>query len=69
MCNNRVKQHLILLHLGSVSINKSLVTKFTTVIVSWNLNLMQSLSTLKSTTWVLVFKSNRMFGTKHLKTN
>ena len=45
MCNYRVKQDLIVLKLDSVSINKILVTKFVTVKVSQNLNLMQSLST------------------------
>ena len=39
-----VKQHLIVLKLDSVSINKILVTKFVTVKVSQNLNLMQTLS-------------------------
>ena len=45
MCKYRVKQHLIVLKLDSVSINKIIVTKFVTVKVSQNLNLMQSLST------------------------
>ena len=47
MCEFRVKQHLIVMKvkLNSVSINKSLVTKFVTVKVSQNLNLMKSLST------------------------
>ena len=42
MCKYRVKQHLIVLKLDSVSINKVLVTKFVTVKASQNLNLMQS---------------------------
>ena len=41
----RVKQHLIVLKLDSVSINKILVTKFVTVKVSQNLNVMERLST------------------------
>ena len=41
----RVNQHLIVLNLGSVSINKVLVTEFNTVKVSQNLNLMQNMST------------------------
>ena len=45
MCKYRVKQDLIVLKLDSVSSNKTLVTKFVTVKVSQNLNLMQSLST------------------------
>ena len=45
MCKYRVKQRLIVLKLDSVSNNKILVTKFVTVKVSQNLNLMQSLST------------------------
>ena len=45
MCKYRVKQVLIVLNLDNVSINKTLVTKFVTVKVSQNLNLMQSLST------------------------
>ena len=45
MCKYRVKQDLIVLKLDSVSINKILVTKFVTVKVSHNLNLMHSLST------------------------
>ena len=43
MCKYRVKQDVIVLKLNSVSINKTLVTKFVTVKVSQNLNLMQSL--------------------------
>ena len=39
-----VKQNLIVLKLASVSTNKILVTKFVTVKVSQNLNLMQTLS-------------------------
>ena len=45
MCKYRVKQYLIVLKLDCVSINKILVMKFATVRVSYNLNLMQSLST------------------------
>ena len=45
MCKYRVKQHLIVLKLDSVSINKIIVTKFVTVKVSQNLNLMKNLST------------------------
>ena len=46
MCKYRVKQDLILNSSKvRVSINKNLVTKFVTVKVSQNLNLMQSLST------------------------
>ena len=45
MCKYRAKQDLIVLKLDSVSINKILITKFVTVKVSQNLNLMQSLST------------------------
>ena len=45
MCKYRVKQYLIVLKLDCVSINKILVMKFVTVRVSYNLNLMQSLST------------------------
>ena len=44
MRNYRVKQHLIVLKLDSVSVNEILVTKFVTVKVSRTLNLMQSLS-------------------------
>ena len=40
----RVKQHLIVIKIDSVSINKILVTKFVTVKVSQNLNVMQRLS-------------------------
>ena len=40
-----VNQHLVLLYLCSVSINKILVTEFTTVRVSHNLNLMWNIST------------------------
>ena len=39
----RVNQHLIVLNLGSVSINKVLVTKFITVKVSQNLNLIPNM--------------------------
>ena len=46
MCKYRVKQYLIVVKLNCVSINKILVVKFVTVRVSYNLNLMQSLSTL-----------------------
>ena len=45
MCKYRVKQDLLNNSKVSVSINKILVTKFVTVKVSQNLNLMQSLST------------------------
>ena len=45
MFKYRIKQHLIVLMLDSVSTNKILVTKFVTVKVSYNLTLMQSLST------------------------
>ena len=37
---NRINQHLVVLNLNSVSINKILVTKLTTVKASQNLNLM-----------------------------
>ena len=45
MCKHKLKQHLIVLNLDYALINKILVTKFATVKVSQNLNLMQSLST------------------------
>ena len=45
MCQHRVKQDLLNSSKVSVSINKILVTKFVTVKVSQNLNLMRSLST------------------------
>ena len=45
MCKYRVKHHLIVLKLDSVSTNKILITKLVTVKVSQNLNLIQSLST------------------------
>ena len=45
MCKYRVKQDLLNSSKVRVSINKNLVTKFVTVKVSQNLNLMQSLST------------------------
>ena len=45
MCKYRVKQHLIVLKLDSVSIDKIIVTKFVTMKVSQNLNLMQRLLT------------------------
>ena len=41
----RVYQHLIVLNLYSVSINKILVTKFITVKKLQNLNLMENVST------------------------
>ena len=41
----RVKQDLMVRKLDNVSVNKIVVTKFVTVKVSQNLNLMQSLST------------------------
>ena len=40
MCRYKVKQHLIVLKLDSVSINKILVTNFVTMHVSQNLNFM-----------------------------
>ena len=40
MCMYRVNQHLIVLNIESVSINKVLVTEFISVKVSQNLNLM-----------------------------
>ena len=40
MCRYRVNQHLIVINLDSVSINKILVTEFITVKVSQNINLM-----------------------------
>ena len=45
ICKYMVNQHLVLLYLYSVSINKILVTEFTTVRVSHNLNLMWNIST------------------------
>ena len=45
MCKYRVKQDLLNSYKVSVWINKVLVTKFITVKISQNLNLMQSLST------------------------
>ena len=45
MCKYRVKQHLIVLKLDSVSVSKTLAKKFVTVKVSQNLNVMQLLST------------------------
>ena len=45
MYRYRVKQHLIVLKLDSVSVNKILVPRFVTVKVLQNLNLMQSMST------------------------
>ena len=44
MCRYRVNQHLIVLELDSVSIDKILVMKFVTVQVSQNLNLMYNMS-------------------------
>ena len=41
----RVKQHLKVIKIDSASINKILVTKFVTVKVSQNPNVMQRLST------------------------
>ena len=40
LCRYMVKQHLIVLNLHSVSVNKVLVTEFITVKVSQNQNLM-----------------------------
>ena len=40
MCRYMINQHLIVLNLGSASINKVLGTEFITVKVSQNLNLM-----------------------------
>ena len=65
MCRFWVNQHC-------VSINKILGTEFVTVKVSWNLNLMQSISTrrnLQLSRYVRAFKSNGMSGTKHSKTS
>ena len=64
MCKHRVDQHLIVLNLYSVSINKILVLKFMTVKVPQNLKSMQkNVNTVTSTTFqVREFKSNRMFG-------
>ena len=45
MCRYKVKQHLIVLKLDSVSINKILVTNFVTMHVSQNLNFMWNVST------------------------
>ena len=45
MCKYRVKPYLIVLKLDCVSINKIQVMKLVAVRVSYNLNLMQSLST------------------------
>ena len=45
MYRYRVKQHLTVLKLDSVSINKILVTKIVTMKVSQNLNLMKNMST------------------------
>ena len=41
----RVNQHLIVLNLDNITINKVLLTEFTTVKVSQNLNLMQNMLT------------------------
>ena len=71
MCRYRVNQHLIVLNLNSVSIKKNsshgfyYYESFTESKVN-----VQCVSIVKSTTWCVgVFKSNRMFGTKHSKTN
>ena len=40
MCRYRIKQHLIVLKLDSVSINKGIAPEFVTVKVSQDLNLM-----------------------------
>ena len=45
MCRYRVDQHLIILNLYSVSLNKILVTEFITVKSSQNLHFMQNVST------------------------
>ena len=45
MCKHRVDQHLIVLNLYGVSINKILVLKFMTVKVPQNLKSMQKMST------------------------
>ena len=49
VCSYRVNQHLIVLNLYSVSINKILVMEFITVEVSQNLNLIY-VNTMKPTT-------------------
>ena len=41
----RVNQHLIVLNLDNITINKVLLTEFITVKVSQNLNLMQNMLT------------------------
>ena len=64
MWKYRVNQHLIVLNLYSVSINKILVTKDNTVKVSQNLNLMWNVST----PWNQQL-SMYAFGTKHWKAN
>ena len=52
MCKHRVDQHLIVLNLYSVSINKILVLKFMTVKVPQNLKSMQkNVNTVTSTTF------------------
>ena len=61
-----VKQHLIVLNLTNVSVNKIIDTEFITVEVSKNLNLM---SCRHSEINYFVFKTNRMFFSKHSKTN
>ena len=43
-----VNQHLIVVNLGSVSINKILVTEFITVKVSQDLTSMQNMSTQRN---------------------
>ena len=69
MCKYRVKQYLIVLKLDRVSINKVLVIKFVTVSFIQSKFDAKFANTVKLTTqWVRLFKSNRMFGTKHLKT-
>ena len=68
MCKYRIKQGLIVLKLNSASINKILVTKFLTLKVSQNLNLMQSLSTQcfqgKSNVWNKTFE-NKLIEKDH----
>ena len=60
----REDQHLIVLNLGSISIDKILVPEFMNVKVSKNLNLMKkNANTVRSTT------SNTQINTKHTKKN
>ena len=55
--NHTVNQHLIVLNLHSVSINKFLVTEFIALKVSQNLNLVLHVNTVKSTTYKSVFSN------------